>query len=113
MSNHQLYNEWRVYHENNPRIYQLICAYAEAAIRRGHNKYAIATIWERIRWEITVDTNDIDFKMPNNHRAYYARLWLKDHPQHPGFFRLAELRSERGLIDRFGRSMESVVSSEQ
>ena len=101
-----LRNEWYVYHQKNPIVYKLICRFANEAIQAGHAKYGIATIWERIRWEITVNTNDIDFKMPNNHRAYYARLWLKDHPQWPDFFETAELRSERPVqVDRFGRSL--------
>ena len=102
-----LFNEWYVYHQNNPRIYQLVCQYANQAIRAGHQNYGIATIWERIRWEITVNTNDMHFKMPNNHRAYYARLWLKDNPGYPDFFRTAELRSLRGNapVDRYGRAL--------
>ena len=101
----QLEREWYVYHQNNPRVYQLICTYADIAIKSGYtDHYAIATIWERIRWEIMVVTKDENFKMPNNHRAYYARLWNKDHPQYPDYFRTAELRSQRQVhVDRFGR----------
>jgi hypothetical protein len=107
----QLYNEWLVYHRANPRVYELICGYAAMAIKAGHRQYAIATIWERIRWEYTVITSDIHFKMPNNHRAYYSRLWLKDHPQYVGFFRTAELRSERKFshYDRYGRLIGSAI----
>jgi hypothetical protein len=105
MSN--LFNEWYVYHQNNPRVYRLVCEFAAAAIRAGHENYGLATIWERIRWEITVNTDDVNFKMPNNHRAYYARLWLKDHPEYLDFFRTAELRSLRGNapVDRYGRTL--------
>ena len=102
----QLFNEWYDYHQKNPHIYALICRYAEQAVRAGHKEYAIATIWELIRWEFTVVTVDENFALPNNHRAYYARHWLKQHPEHPKFFRTCELRSERRFAtDRYGRSL--------
>jgi hypothetical protein len=103
----QLYNEWYVYHQNNPHIYDLICKHAAQAMRAGHSHYGIATIWEKIRWDITVGTNDKNFKMPNNHRAYYARLWNKNFPHDPPFFREAMLRSERNYnhVDRWGREL--------
>ncbi len=102
-----LRNEWYVYHQNNPQVYQLICHFAGQAMRAGHSKYGISAIWERVRWEIAVTTRDTNFKMPNNHRAYYARLWLENHPHHPKFFRTAVLRSERPNrpVDRYGRTL--------
>jgi hypothetical protein len=101
----QLQKEWRLYHEANPRIYQLICKFANQAIARGFREYAIATIWERLRWHLQIEIrSDEEFKLPNNHRAYYSRLWLKDHPQYPNFFHTAALRSTSALVpDRWGR----------
>jgi hypothetical protein len=99
-----LYQEWRAYHEEHPQVYQLVCRFAQEALDRGFHEYAIATIWERIRWHVTVEIRKEEFKLPNNHRAYYARLWLDDHPEHSDFFRTACLRSEGGSRDRFGRA---------
>jgi hypothetical protein len=102
----QKYNEWYAFHHDNPHVYDFICQYADEAIRAGHKQYAMATIWELIRWEVTVRTTHTEFALPNNHRAYYSRYWLANHPQHPGFFRTAELRSVRGgAVDRYGRSI--------
>jgi uncharacterized protein HemY len=101
----KLYNEWKLYHKQNPHVYQLVCKYADEVINRGYKEYAIATIWERLRWHLTIEVRTAyDFKLPNNHRAYYARLWLKDHPEYPKFFRTCCLRSEDdGPRDRWGR----------
>src|SRR5262245_60601525 len=104
-----LYSEWLIYHEANPQIYQLVCKYADEVLGRGWKEYAIATIWERIRWHVTVEVNKgEDFKLPNNHRAYYARHWLDLHPDHAGFFRTCSLRSEGegGPYDRYGRDRD-------
>jgi len=101
----QLELEWRDFHRDNPHIYRLVCRYADEVIALGLKEYAIATIWERLRWHLTIETKDPEFKLPNNHRAYYARLWLHDHPRHPGFFRTSSLRSVTGAPgDRYGRT---------
>ena len=107
MSNQQLYNEWLAFHEANPQVYQEICRLAQQMIKRGRTRYAIGTIWEVMRWFRDIKPGNIEeFKLPNNHRAYYARLWLDDHPQNSGFFRLCRLRSEGGSRDRYGRAVD-------
>jgi hypothetical protein len=94
------------YHRENPHIYRYVDQYAHEAIHAGYHKFAIATIWERIRWEIRIKARDENFKLPNNHRAYYARLWLKNNPAYPKFFETCTLRSEHPVpVDRFGRDL--------
>jgi hypothetical protein len=103
----ELAEEWIDYHLANPHVYELICQYANDVLRAGHTKYAIAPIYERLRWHLLFETRTAtDFKLPNAHRAYYARLWLSDHPEHPKFFKISTLRSERKPRDRYGRDME-------
>ncbi len=87
------------FHSDNPHIYTLFCRFAlEAARRRDH--YSVAAIWERIRWHLDVETDeemknpddrDKSLKLNNNHKAYYARMFHKDHPHLDGFFRTREL----------------------
>lgn len=100
--------EFEIYDRANPQVYELVKRFAYEAISAGYVAYGVATIWERIRWEITIhnrsNIDGADFKMPNNHRAYYARKFLDEHPQYPDFFRTAHLRSTGPLpVDRYGR----------
>lgn len=101
------YNEWIVYLDKNPHVYHLICEYANEALNAGHAAYAIATIWELIRWDHTVRTGDLNFKMPNNHRAFYSRMWTANNPAFADFFRTAVQRSggHNGPTDEYGRSL--------
>jgi len=102
-----LYNEWRVYHEKNPHVYELVCSFAREAIDSGEDEWGIQGIWELIRWKVRIGTGDKNFKMPNNHCAWYARLWLLRHPEYPKFFRTCSLRSEGDIsVDRYGREMQ-------
>jgi hypothetical protein len=105
----ELFVEWKAYHEANPEVYRLICRFADEVISRGYREYGIATIWERIRWHVSIELGEEEFKLPNNHRAYYARLWLDDHPDYPDFFHTACLRSVvGGPRDRWGRSFDDM-----
>lgn len=101
-----LENEFFSYHVANPQVYRYVDQFTKQAISRGYRRFAIATVWERIRWEVAMVTRDENFKLPNNHRAYYARMWMKKNPQYPGFFRVAMLRSRTNAqVDRFGREI--------
>jgi hypothetical protein len=101
-----LETEFLSYHAENPRVYEYVDQFAREAIRAGYQNFAIATIWERIRWEIHIRTRDEHFKLPNNHRAYYARMWMRNNPSYPDFFRTAVLRSVHATErDRFGRDL--------
>jgi hypothetical protein len=103
---HHLQIEFEVYHDVNPHIYELVKRFADEIIAAGHKKFGLSAIWERIRWERLIESKDLNFKLPNNHRAYYARMWLNDHPEHPKFFRICQLRSVNpGRRDRYGRDL--------
>lgn len=91
------------YDRDNPHIWRLFVKFAFTAINRGYKHYSANGIFERIRWHIDVETNEwrpnpddpsMTLKLCNNHRAYYARKFHKTYPQHDGFFRTRELRSE-------------------
>ncbi len=80
------------FHARNPKVYELFQLFATQAILAGRKVLSAGLIFERIRWETMVITTDPDFKLNNNHRAYYARLWMDDHPDADGTFRTRQVR---------------------
>jgi len=104
----ELERKAREFHLKNPHIWKLYCLQARELIKKGHPQYGSAAIWEWLRWEVKrLKTNDKNFKLPNNHRPYYARWWNKKHPEFvPRFFVERSLRHERGPVDEFGREFE-------
>lgn len=92
--NRTLYDAWLAYHRATPDIYATICRFADEAIRSGREHLSIGMLSERLRWYTTVEARGrVDgFKLNNNYRAFYARLWLQDHPERPDFF---ETRRQR------------------
>lgn len=77
---------WLAYHRANPHVYAAICRFADEAIRAGRTRIGIGMLTERLRWYTTIETRGDGFKVNNNFRAFYARLWLAEHPDHPDFF---------------------------
>ena len=60
--------------------------FALEAINHGHKKISHWLIINRIRWETTIVTTGGDFKISNDHIAFYARLWKAKHPEHKDLF---------------------------
>lgn len=82
------------YHALNPGVYQMVDRYARRLITRGLKNASMVMIFEAIRFESLLDTGK-PFKLPNNLRPYYARLWMKNNPQPWRFFKIGLLRSTR------------------
>jgi hypothetical protein len=101
----KLEDRWLAFHVANPEVYETICKICQSILDAGEDHWSIAGVWEQLRLERLVKVRMAKkIRLPNNHRAYYARLWLEDHPNHSGFFRKCALRSkgEGGPRDEYG-----------
>lgn len=77
---------WR-FHFANPSVYELFDQFTRQSLKAGRKNFSATIVFERIRWATMVETVDSpDFKVSNNHRPYYARLWMRNNPEHEGFF---------------------------
>ena len=94
MTNHE--ENFLEFHQANPHVYELFKKYCNAAVKAGRSNYSVSSIFERIRWFQDIETrDDLGFKLNNNHRAYYARMYQLQHPNRSGFFRTRTLTSKR------------------
>ena len=78
---------WRDFHEANPNVYRLIERFTKQAIGAGFKHYGMMSIIQRVRWHTQIETDDLSFKINNNHAPYYARHFMEQNPEHEGFFR--------------------------
>lgn len=79
---------------SNPHVWALFVRFTLEVVRAGHRHYGAAAIFERIRWHMEIETSDPEFKLNNDYRAYYARKFMRQHPEHEGFFRVRRVRGE-------------------
>jgi len=90
-----LRKEFREFHNKNPRVWELLQKFTFQIIDRGFKNYSVNAVFERIRWHADVETSDPEFKLSNNHRAYYSRMFMDKYPEYEGFFRTKELKEAR------------------
>ena len=91
--NHQTAWEakFNAFHAENPHIYELVKKFTFEVIATGRKHYGMTSIINRIRWYTMVETTGDRFKINNNFYPYYARLFMREHPEHSGFFRTRAL----------------------
>lgn len=86
------------FHADNPRVYTTLVRLAREWVAQfGSHKLGIATLYERARWEISLATNDADFKLNNNFRAYYARLIMAQERDLEGLFDLRASKADQWI----------------
>jgi hypothetical protein len=92
---------FEAFHRLHPNVYRLVEHFAlRVWHQRGHDAhYGIGMVWERVRWEVRVEARDVEgFKLNNNFRALYARLFLLHHPECAGLLELRRLHPEGGMV---------------
>lgn len=84
---------FRAYHQSNPHIYEWFKRFAFEKIRRGSRRVGSKAIFERLRWESPAIATG-EFKINNNFTAPYARLFMKEYPEHRGVFATRRARAD-------------------
>jgi hypothetical protein len=86
-----------LFHRHNPHVYEWLRENALALKRKGREHYGIAALFEAFRFHVAMNTRGDDFKLNNNHRAYYARLLMRDVHELRGFFDTRASAADGGI----------------
>lgn len=78
---------WK-FHADNPHVYQLLVGFAREWKKAGRAHLGIAMLFERTRWQVLITIHSKDFKLNNNHRAFYSRLIMENEPDLADLFSL-------------------------
>lgn len=88
------------FHELNPHVYRLLVHYARVARDRGRNRVGIELLWNRMRWDLMLETESNDeYKLNQNLKAWYARRIMLHEPDLKGIF---ELRTRLSIVPEEG-----------
>jgi hypothetical protein len=79
------YDEFLVFHEANPHVYEALKQIAHQVKAAGKPRYGMKALFERLRWISTFETEGDPYKLNNNYTAFYARMLMED-PDFKGFF---------------------------
>jgi hypothetical protein len=81
------------FHGANPRVYAALVRLAREAKARGRKRLGIGMLFERVRWDLAMETAGDEFKVNNSFRSRYARLIAKQEPDLADFFEFRELKT--------------------
>ena len=84
---------FREFHRDNPDVYRELMQLVREALRRGRKKIGIKMLWEVVRWNRFLRTNDEKYKLNNNLHSRYARLIMQKEQGLAGIFDTRELKS--------------------
>lgn len=96
------------FHHQNQIVYDLFVKHAWEW-KRYRPTCSMSLLYERVRWTYMTEINSTDeFKLNNNHKAFYARLIMQQEPGLRGFFKI---RAQR-VQCTFGPKNETLPSGE-
>ena len=80
----------------HPQVYRLFKRFTLELIGRGFKHHSAHIVMSRVRWESPMGADGkADFKVNNNHAAFYSRKFMAEHPEYAGFFRTREQVSKK------------------
>lgn len=81
------------YHLDNPHVWVGFQQFTFQLLEAGCNVLSANRVYERMRWESDIRGNDM-YKLNNDYRAYYARMFMEEYPEHNGKFRTREVQKD-------------------
>lgn len=88
-----LKEKFKEYHKQNPGVYKRLVELTKQAHEKGKTRVGMKMLFEVVRWNEFLQTNDPDFKLNNNYTSYYARMIMHQHPEFGEIFETRTLRS--------------------
>jgi len=86
---------WREWHVANPHVFERFTKLAdEARVQRPGVRVGHWLIIGKLRWEHFFQTTGPDFKLSNDHAAFYARAYMASRPDRRGFFKIKRMIGE-------------------
>ena len=74
-----LAERFQAFHEANPHVADALESLAAQWLAR-HERVGVKSLWERLRWEVGIQTDSTP-RLNNNWPAFYARLLIDRHPE--------------------------------
>lgn len=81
------------FHADNPQVYHTLVRLARHVKERGRRRVGIRMLWERMRWELFLQTETNDFKLNDNYTSRYVRLIAEREPDLAELFETRKLRA--------------------
>ncbi len=85
---------WK-FHDSHPEVYECLRDFAiQWRARNPKRVCGISMLYERARWEVSMDYSDRTLKLSNNHKPFYARLLTEKEGLLKGMFKLKKQKMQ-------------------
>lgn len=98
------------FHVANPLVYETLVRLSHEMHNKGMRKVSVDFIYQVARWEIIRATDDIEYKLNDHYRAFYARLIMAMEPALEGFFEVRTSEADQWMINPTSELMRQWVS---
>ena len=82
------------FHQANPHVYERLVRMTFDLRNRGITHWGIKGLWEKLRWDIAMETSQDPYKLNNDYTALYARRIMEFYPSLDGFFRIRKRKGK-------------------
>lgn len=84
---------FRAFHKANPQVWERFASMADELRAKKYRHYSHDTLISVIRFHFDIKTTGKPFKIPNEMKAFYGRMYV-EHNNCPGFFSFCRMRGE-------------------
>ena len=84
---------FQAFHAANPQVWERFSAMANQLQSKRYRHYSHDTLISVIRFQYDIKTTGKPFKIPNEMKAFYGRMYV-DRNKCPGFFHFKQMRGE-------------------
>ena len=86
---------FEAFHRDNPHVFAELVKLARRAAGVGVSRIGIRMLWERLRWQLTIETYRAGepFKLNDHFHSRYVRLLAAQHPDLGRLFEMRQLRA--------------------
>ena len=84
---------FQAFHKANPQVWERFYEMAEQLRAKKYRHYSHDTLISVIRFQYDIKTNAKPFKIPNEMKAFYGRMYVNK-MKCPGFFTFCQMRGE-------------------
>uniref|UniRef100_A0AAU2V704 Uncharacterized protein n=1 Tax=Streptomyces sp. NBC_00003 TaxID=2903608 RepID=A0AAU2V704_9ACTN len=81
------------FHAENPWVCEALEELTSEWLEAGGGRVGMKALFERLRWQMGIQTNGRPFKLNNNFTSRYTRLLCARHPEWNTAFEVRKLRS--------------------
>jgi len=74
------------FHRQHPEVYERLLLMALSLKAKGVTRYGIRALWEALRYEAAIHTNEQPYKLSDHYPPFYSRLLMQREARLAGFF---------------------------